>query len=92
MNEMALQARVLRTLAKAHFAACPLGLDELTERLGVRRDDVRRAISALHRAGHVDAARFRLTLSGFALGRALRGARLAPLRSGRGILRDDVAA
>lgn len=58
-------------------------LDDLATELGVRRADVRGALSALHRQGLVDVLRMRPTLAGFALGHALQGEALGPLRSPR---------
>lgn len=83
MNDKTLAAHVLRTLAEAHFAAKLPTLDELTASLGVRRADVRRAVTALHHAGLADATRLRLTLAGFIAGRALLSKRLRPLRVAR---------
>jgi hypothetical protein len=55
-------------------------LDTLTKALEVRRTDVRRAVTALHREGYVDAVRMRLTFRGLALGAAFAAAPLRPLR------------
>jgi hypothetical protein len=58
-------------------------LETLVDDIGVRRADLRRTVSALHREGYVDALRMRLTMAGFALGTALSRAELPPLRTMR---------
>lgn len=70
--------RILRALAAAQLAAPrhALTLDTLVRELELPRADVRRVVSDLHREGHLDALRMRLTASGFALGLAL--ARVEP--------------
>ena len=73
-------AHVLRTLAAAQRTGETLTLDALTTRLAIRRTDVRSTLSALHREGHVDVQRMRLTLSGYALGTALLEVAPAELR------------
>lgn len=80
MNAHALPAHVLRALAQAQSEGRPSSLETLTQELGVRRADVRRTVTLLHRQGFVDALRTRLTLAGFALGRAYLGQALSPLR------------
>lgn len=55
-------------------------LEEVAAELEVRKADVRRVVSLLHRQGFMDALRMRPTLAGFALGRAVRGVDLVPLR------------
>jgi DNA-binding IclR family transcriptional regulator len=90
MNAQALSAHVLQALAAAQSEGRAASLETLTEGLGVRRGDVRRTITLLHREGFVDALRMRLTLTGFALGRAYLGRSLPPLR--RAKLADIVAA
>jgi DNA-binding IclR family transcriptional regulator len=64
-------------------------LQHLIARLPVRRADLRRVVSALHREGYLDATRMRLTLQGFAVGAsidandmpALRETAVAPRRA-----------
>jgi hypothetical protein len=56
-------------------------LDDLLHGLAVRRADIRFVVSALHREGYLDALRMRVTLKGFAVGQALAGSELPPLRS-----------
>ncbi|HEU4410602.1 MAG TPA: hypothetical protein VFS43_35430 [Polyangiaceae bacterium] len=80
MTPRTLAPYVLRLLALAQTKGRPVTLRDLSRELGVRKGDVRAAVSALHREGHVDALRLRLTLSGFALGVALASKRLEPLR------------
>jgi Mn-dependent DtxR family transcriptional regulator len=77
-----LAAHVLRALAASQededsFSAPTL--ETLTEELGVRRADVRTTLSALHREGHVDVARMRLTMTGLALATAFNRAPLASI-------------
>lgn len=80
MTPRVLAPYVLRQLALAQTKGRPLSLHDLARDLGVRKADVRAAVSALHHAGHVDALRLRLTLPGFALGVALASRPLPPLR------------
>lgn len=80
MNAQELSSHVLQALAQAQSEGRASSLDTLTEALRVRRGDIRRTITLLHRQGFVDALRMRLTLGGFALGRAYMGQALPPLR------------
>lgn len=84
MDRRTLSAHVLKTLAEGQLqgAARPT-LEDLVANLGVRRRDVREAVSALHREGYVDALTMKLTFAGFAIGASLRGAELRPLRVAR---------
>jgi DNA-binding IclR family transcriptional regulator len=75
-----LAVHLLRALCAARVADRSTSLDDLVGRVGARRGDVRRMLSALHREGLVDVVRMRPTLEGFALGRALAGKRLRPFR------------
>jgi DNA-binding IscR family transcriptional regulator len=81
MNASALSAHVLSALAQAHSEGRASSLETLTQMLKVRRGDVRRTVTLLHRQGFVDALRMRLTLQGFALGRTLLGQALPPVRA-----------
>jgi hypothetical protein len=83
MNIHALPAHVLLALVRLHSEGTRASLERLVEELRVRRGDVRRVLSALHREGFVDVLRMRPTLAGFALGRAyaLQGAALPALRA-----------
>jgi DNA-binding IclR family transcriptional regulator len=83
MNAQALSAHVLQALANAQTEGRPASLETLTQELRVRRGDVRRVVTLLHRQGFVDALRMRLTLPGFALGRAYLARALPPLRSAK---------
>ena len=80
MNAQALSAHVLHALAAAQTEGRATSLETLTQELGVRRGDIRRVVTLLHRQGFVDALRMRLTLTGFALGRAYMGRTLPALR------------
>lgn len=80
MNTQALSTHVLHALALAQVEGRRLDLETLTAELQVRRGDIRKVVSALDREGYVDALRMRLTLAGFALGRATMGKALPQLR------------
>jgi len=80
MNAQALPVHVLLVLVRIHSEGRRASLEVLVEELRVRRGDIRRTLSALHREGFVDVLRMRPTLAGFALGRSLRGAELPALR------------
>jgi DNA-binding IclR family transcriptional regulator len=80
MNARTLYPHVLQALAQAQTEGQASSLETLTEALRVRRTDIRRTVTLLHRQGYVDALRMRLTLEGFAIGRAYLGATLPPLR------------
>lgn len=80
MNLRAVSAHVLRALALAQTEGRLSNLETLTEELRVRKTDVRAAVSALHREGYLDVLRMRLTLPGFAVGRALLEKELPELR------------
>jgi DNA-binding GntR family transcriptional regulator len=75
-----LAMHLIAALVSAHAAGQRLDLDGLAQHVGARRADVRRTLSALHREGYLDVLRMRPTLQGFALGRALAGRALPPLR------------
>ena len=79
----AIAIHLLRALTTAQREGRRIGLDDLTADLGVRRAEVRTTLSALHRAGFVDVLHMRPTLRGFAIGQALAGRRLVPLRGAR---------
>ena len=80
MNARTLFPHVLQALAHAQSEGKTSSLDTLTETLNVRRSDLRRTVTLLHQQGFVDALRMRLTLQGFALGRAFAGERLPSVR------------
>ena len=80
-------AHVLVTLAHAQSECRSIRLDELAEEIGVRRADVRETVARLHREGHVDALRLRLTMTGLALATTLDGCLLkSPRRTKSGEL------
>jgi hypothetical protein len=83
MNIQALSTHVLHALALAQMEGRRLDLETLVRELRVRRGDVRKVVSALHREGYVDALRMRPTLMGFALGRSYVGQPLPELRRPR---------
>jgi hypothetical protein len=80
MSPNTLAPYVLQTLAKYQLEGRICSLDHLAGEIKVRRADLRRTVSALHREGFVDALRMRLTWSGFALGRAVVAVPLPELR------------
>lgn len=81
MDSPTLALHVLRALAAAQREGQKLDLAALARAIRVRRPDVRRVLSALHREGYVDVLHMRPTLAGFALGAALASAELPPLRA-----------
>jgi DNA-binding GntR family transcriptional regulator len=83
ISRESLGQHILRAMTAAARRTERLALDDLAGALGVRRADVRSALSALHREGLVDVMRMRPTLAGFALGHALDGKALGALRSPR---------
>jgi Mn-dependent DtxR family transcriptional regulator len=92
MNAQTLSAHVLSAIANAQREGRLANLETITQNLGVRRTDVRKIVSALHREGIIDAARMRLTLRGFALAHAIAAHDLAPLRPERAPSRTTLAA
>jgi DNA-binding IclR family transcriptional regulator len=81
MRPHTLAPYVLQVLATCQQAGRLCTLADLVAEIQVRRADVRRTVSALHREGYVDALRMRLTLRGFVLGRALLKVQLPALRT-----------
>ena len=73
-------AQILRHLANAQAKGRVVRLDELASDIGVRREDVRHAVTCLHAEGHVDAQRLKLTLSGFAVACSMRECKLRAAR------------
>jgi DNA-binding IclR family transcriptional regulator len=92
MNARTLYPHVLQALAHAQSEGRASSLDTLTLALGVRRGDVRRTVTLLHQEGYVDALRMRLTLRGFALGRAYLATALPPIRRVAGVADGRSAA
>ena len=80
MDTKDLTAHLLKALFVLQSEGAVVSLETLTETLRVRRTDIRRVVTALHREVYVDALRMRLTMRGLALGAALAGAPLRPLR------------
>lgn len=80
MTSNDLVPHLLRTLYAFQREGAIVTLETLTTALKVRRTDVRRAVTALHHEGYLDALRMRLTLRGLALGAAFTAAPLRPLR------------
>lgn len=80
MNTRTLSMYVLRALAGAQSEGRRTNLETLVDELQVRRGDVRSVVTTLHQQGLVDVIHMRLTLEGFALGRALLKQTLPALR------------
>lgn len=80
MDHQTVAAYILQALTLAQAEGRSENLETLVEKLHVRRKDVRSTLTMLHRQGFLDLLRMRLTLSGFAIGTALRGQELPPLR------------
>ena len=81
MSPHTLAPYVVQVLATYQQAGRLCTLEDLVDEIQVRRADVRRTVSALHREGFVDALRMRLTLRGFVLGRVLVKVQLPALRT-----------
>ena len=73
IDPKAVAAHVLRHLAREQARGRLVRLDDLACAIGVRRGDVRGAVTSLHAEGHVDAARMKLTMTGLALAASMRG-------------------
>jgi DNA-binding IscR family transcriptional regulator len=76
----AVSAHVLRHLARENSRGRAVHLEELASDIGVRREDIRHVVSSLHREGHVDARRMRLTMTGLALAAAMKDCTLRAVR------------
>jgi DNA-binding IscR family transcriptional regulator len=83
MDAQMIALHVLRAVAEAQVDGRRIDLENLVEAVQVRRRDLRSTVSALHRAGLVDALRMRPTMKGFALGIALAREPLPGLRPAR---------
>ena len=79
-NPQAVAAHVLLALLQAQVDGRCVSLEVLTRDIRVRKGDIRRTITLLHRQGFVDALHMRLTLSGFTLACALDGESIPALR------------
>lgn len=84
MNTRTLSMYVLRALAEAQTEGRRTNLETLVDQLQVRRNDVRGVVTTLHQQGLVDVLHMRLTLEGFAIGRALLKQELPVLRATEG--------
>lgn len=76
-----LAIHLLQAMTGAHREGRRSTLDGLVSELGIRRGDVRAALSSLHREGLIDVLRMRLTFAGFAIGQALMAERLLSMRA-----------
>jgi hypothetical protein len=80
MTPQVLAPYVLTALFTAQVEGKSSSLDTLVEAIKVRRGDLRRTVTALHREGLVDVRRMRLTMLGFGLATMYASQGLAPLR------------
>lgn len=80
LDQRAVTAHVLAWLSSPDRTGRMHSAEQIARGVGVRRPEVRRALSALHRSGLYDVLFGRLTLAGFAVGHALEGQRLPVLR------------
>lgn len=80
-NDSAIAAHLLATLFRLREQRSAVTLETLAANVAVRRRDVRRVLSSLHREGLVDILRMRLTLRGLALGAALSASALRSVRT-----------
>ena len=72
----AVAAHVIRHLAREQSRGRGVHLEELAEDLGIRRVDVRHAVTRLHQEGHVDAKRMKLTMTGLAIAASMKDCKL----------------
>jgi hypothetical protein len=80
MDHKTLAAYILQALTLAQSEGRSENLETLVEKLRVRRKDIRSTLTMLHRQGHLDVLRMRLSITGFAIGTALRDQPLPALR------------
>lgn len=85
MSPHTLAPYVLQVIAAHQEAGRLCTLADLVGDIQVRKADLRRTVSALHRQGYVDALRMRLTLPGYVIGRALLKVQLPELRQGEAL-------
>lgn len=76
LDTKSIAAHVVVSLAHAQELGRVVRLDELASDIGVRKADVRDAVTRLHAEGHVDALRLRVTMTGFALATSLAHCKL----------------
>jgi Mn-dependent DtxR family transcriptional regulator len=81
LSSRGVAAHVILGLAAAQARGRTVRLDDLAERIGVRRSDVRAIVSRLHAEGHVDALRLRVTMTGLAIAASLRECKLREPRA-----------
>lgn len=91
LDSHALAAQVLVALARAAQKGRNVTAADLADTLEVRRADVRDVVSRLHREGHVDALRMRLSLSGLALAKAFAQGKAKPVRREQAEVRSRAA-
>jgi hypothetical protein len=92
MNIRTLSMHIVHALACAQLEGRRSNLETLRDELQVRRTDIRAAVSQLHREGMLDALTMRLSFQGFAIGQALSGAALPPLRAAAVVEMEPVRA
>jgi len=73
-------SHVIRELARHQLRGRAARLDDLASEIGVRREDIRKVVTSLHREGHVDAKTMRLTMTGLVLAVSMRKCKLPPVR------------
>jgi hypothetical protein len=76
-----LAIHVMRYLTSPDAEAGRIDAAAIGARIGARRADVRRVLSALHGQGYVFLLHMRPTMLGFAVGRSLQGSTLRPIRA-----------
>ena len=80
ISDRVLAAHVLRMVALDRARGRTSTLDDLSRRIGVRREDVRAVLSKLHREGCFDVVRMKVTMNGFVAACAMSGTRLQAIR------------
>ncbi len=80
METSLLALYVLREMTIANRFGDRLTLESLSQRIGVRKEDIRGVVTKLDGEDYVDALRMRLTLAGFAVGQSLTKCGLKDLR------------
>lgn len=76
MSPRILAPHVLRLLAAAQYRGRPMTLQDLVDRLKIRRVDLRHTLTAMDQQGLLNVLTLKLTLQGFAVGTALRTRKL----------------
>ncbi len=80
MEPTLLSLYILREMTIASSFGQRLDHASLASRVGVRKEDVRAAVTSLHKEGYIDATTMRVCLAGFVLGRTARKVTLKELR------------